>query len=180
MADAKERTRESVGIELAHASDQKREAVEAQNFDRAAELRGKERALQEELHRLDRVGRGQQQASDGAAGTLEERTGNDALRRDADGRGAGNGAGGSRQPLHERGTCGAVEPEVGGSAHGLPAYMGGDQWPAPPGSAPHPWEEPRLVADLDAAGRKALAAFGNAWVPQAAVPALLYIRAVAA
>lgn len=70
-----------------------------------------------------------------------------------------------------------AESSLGGYPHGVPAYLGGTEWPAPPGQPQHPWEEPRLVADIGPDGRKALAAYGNAWVPQAAIPALHIILA---
>jgi site-specific DNA-cytosine methylase len=72
---------------------------------------------------------------------------------------------------------GSAEPRVGGLPHGLPAHMGGDEWVARPDEPQHAWEPPRLVERLTSDERRALAAFGNAWVPQCAVPALQRILA---
>lgn len=47
-----DRTRDNVMIELGRTSAEKRKAAEAQEFDRAADLRGQELALQRELHAL--------------------------------------------------------------------------------------------------------------------------------
>jgi DNA (cytosine-5)-methyltransferase 1 len=109
---------------------------------------------------------------DGAHGGMDIEPGNDSDRcGDHRGRAVGREADGGRNGAR------SAQSAVGRTADGLPAYLGGAEWVAPPGEAQHAWEEPRLVASLDTNGRKALAAFGNAWVPQAAVPALRVILA---
>lgn len=62
------------------------------------------------------------------------------------------------------------------SAHAI--YAGGQEWPSSPGVAQREWEPPRLVPNIAREGRQALAGFGNAWVPQAAVVAWRHAIAV--
>jgi DNA (cytosine-5)-methyltransferase 1 len=71
----------------------------------------------------------------------------------------------------------SAQSAVGGAAHGLPLVVVRGDFPAAPGEAQHGWEAPRLVPSLDRNGRRSLAAYGNAWVPRAAIPALHHILA---
>ncbi len=119
---------------------------------------GAERAL------ADAWGRGRP-TGDEAPGRQPEPDGRCAL-ADANGAEAGTWPG-AAGPAQGEGRLGA-QPEVGGGADGLPAWMDRalpDRWPAGRGEAQHPWEPPRTIAGREPHRRARLRALGNAVSP---------------